>query len=82
MATTVEDIRGWIDEAKEEGATHVIVACDTFDWSDYPVPVMPDEDVHEIYDHYHRKNMQKVMEVYNLNKDVEEQLKLPRSFTF
>lgn len=82
MATSVEDIRSWIKEAKEEGATHMIVVCDTFDYEDYDVPVGPDEDVREVFGQYDGINMQRVMEVYNLNKDIEEQLKLHRNFTF
>jgi hypothetical protein len=47
MAATQEDIRRWLKEAKKEGATHVIVVCDSFDHEDYPVPVMPGENVRE-----------------------------------
>ena len=45
MGTTRERIREWIERGQEEGATHVIVVCDTFDWEDYPVMVKPGEDV-------------------------------------
>jgi len=44
MAVTKGEIRTWLLEAKKEGATHVIVVCDTFDYDDYPVKVMPGED--------------------------------------
>jgi hypothetical protein len=37
MAATKQDIIGWLDRGKAQGATHVIVVCDTFDWDDYPV---------------------------------------------
>ncbi len=72
--TTIKTIRKWLERGKEEGATHVIVVCDTFDYEDYPVMVSPGEDVREKETEY-SDNMQKVMEVYNLNMDIEEQLK-------
>ncbi len=82
MGTSREEIKGWLERGKEEGATHVIVVCDTFDWDDYPVMVKPSEKVREVADKYNHKNMQKVMEVYNLNMDLDEQLGQTRSFNF
>lgn len=82
MGTTKEDIKEWIKRGKEQGATHMIVVCDTFDWEDYPVYVMPTEDARKKFANYNGPNMQKVMEVYNLNKDIDYQLKQHRSFEF
>lgn len=82
MGTSKEEIKNWIKYGQEQGATHMIVACDTFDWEDYPVYVMPNEDVHKKYDQYNGPNMQKVMEVYNLQKDIEKQLGQYRAFEF
>ena len=82
MGTTKEDINRWIKSGQEQGATHMIVVCDTFDWEDYPVYVMPTEDVHQKFAHYNGPNMQKVMEVYNLGKDLEKQLGAHRAFEF
>jgi hypothetical protein len=64
MATTIEDLKRWIDN-KPEGTHHMIVVCDTFDWDDYPVYVTGDEDVREKAKEYDGKNMQKLMEVYS-----------------
>lgn len=77
MGITIDDIERWLEEGKEEGATHVIVACDTFDYEDYPINVMPNEDVHEKVAGYRQglHSMQKVMGVYNLSKDWNKQLK-------
>ena len=80
MVTTQDTIRRWLLEGKEEGATHVIVACDTFDWSDYPVYVQPGEQVEETFAKYNGKNMQKVMEVYDLALDIEAQLSEVRAW--
>jgi len=48
MATTRQDIRDWLATAKRDGATHLIVACDTFDHEDYPVVVLPGENVNAV----------------------------------
>lgn len=82
MATTQADIRRWLNEGKSMGATYVIVVCDTFDWEDYPVYVASNEDVRKKYTEYNGPNMQKVMEVYSLKKDIEAQLSEHRAFHF
>jgi hypothetical protein len=80
MATTQKDIEGWLKEAKKEGATHVIIVCDTFDHEDYPVSVMPNEDVKEVMKQYDNKDMQRLMEVYSLRKPLKPQLQKFRAF--
>ena len=74
MGTTREEIKEWLDNAIKQGATHMIVACDTFDYEDYPVSVMPGESVEEAIKKYKTINMSKVMEVYNLSMPIETQL--------
>lgn len=49
----------------------MIVMCDTFDWTDYPVNVMPGENPRE---KGKSANMQKPMECYRLDMDWQEQL--------
>jgi len=80
MATTKQEIRGWLEEGQEKGATHVIVMCDTFDYSDYPEYVMPGESIFKKVEEFRERNMQRVEEVYNLNLDIEEQLNEKRAF--
>lgn len=82
MSTTREEIRAWLEAGITRGATHTIVVCDTFDHEDYPVHVMPTEDVRKRYDEYNGKEMQRVMEVYALHLDLEAQLSEHRSFHF
>jgi hypothetical protein len=79
--TTAEDISRWLKRGKEKGATHMIVVCDTFDHGDYPVYISPDENVREIEQKYHG-NMQRVMEVYSINKPWAEQIDQPRAFNY
>lgn len=80
--TTRENISNWFSRGVEKGATHMIVVCDTYDYEDYPVYVSPDKDVHDVYESYNGKNMQKVMEVYNLKMDMGKQINSCRSNNF
>lgn len=73
MPTTKDDIRAWIKQAPE-GATHMIVVTDTFDWEDYPKYVMPGQDIQKAVDSVNGPNMTKAMEVYNLAMDHEAQV--------
>jgi len=82
MSTTKLDIREWLERGQAHGATHLIVVCDTFDHEDYPVFVKPEEIAREVYERYNGKNMQRVMEVYSINKDWESQLDEFRAFNF
>lgn len=81
MATTKKIIAEWILEGLLEKHTHLIVVCDTFDYEDYPVYVSSGQNCQEIVDKYNGKQMQKVMEVYNLQDDEDgiiKQLTLER----
>ena len=82
MAASREDIRGWLNRGKDNGATHVVVVCDTFDHDDYPVFVMPGQDARAVADEHNGKNMQRVMEVYNLSMDITEQMNEHRAFHY
>lgn len=82
MSTTKEDIRSWLLQAKANGATHVIVVCDSYDHIDYPVNVTATENVQDVYKQYNGQNMQIVMEVYALHLDLESQMNKQRSFHF
>lgn len=74
--TTTEDIRRWIDN-RPEGCHHMIVACDTFDYDDFPVYVCGDDDVREKAKEYNNPDkMLRLMEVYSFTgaHSIEEQL--------
>ena len=79
MATSKEEIKEWVEEGKNNGSTHVMIVCDTYDYDDYPVYVQPEQDIREMLKAY-SKDMQKVMEVYSMNLDIDEQLSEHRSF--
>jgi len=88
MVATKQDIRDWLNREttfmgfRVSGCSHMLVVCDTFDYDDYPVWVAKTENVREVYDEMNSKPMQKVMEVYSYNHDLEEQLAEHRAFHF
>lgn len=83
MITTKDDLANWFERGLKEKATHMIIVCDTFDNSDYPVFVSPEENVKEIHDRNHNPGaMSRVMEVYNLSMDMNEQLSQYRVFNW
>ncbi len=79
--TTQNDIREWLERGKKNNSTHLIVVVDRFDNDDYPVFVSENENVYDV-ESEHNKNMQQVMEVYNISMDWEEQLNQYRSFNY
>ncbi len=81
-AASRQDIISWLHEGKKKGATHVVIVCDTYSWSDYPVYVMPDGDARKIAEANNGPNMTKLMEVYKLADDWETQLNQRRVFNY
>ena len=82
MPTTQQEIRQWLERGKAKGASHMLVVCDTFDWSDYPVFVMPHENARDRADENNGPNMTKLMEVYKIGDDWDEQLGQYRCFNY
>lgn len=75
MGTSVQEIKRWFERGVEDNATHMIVVCDTFDWEDFPVYVSENEDFYSVYNKYTGgQNMARIMEVYDLHMNKEEQL--------
>ena len=79
MAATRDEISNWFDRGVAQKATHMIVVCDTFDHEDYPCFANGDADAIEQHGYYDGKNMQRVMEVYDLRADKAEQMGEPRA---
>jgi len=80
MGTTRNDIKNWLEACDTETVSHVLIACDTFDHSDYPVEVKKDEDLQKKIREYQSQSMQKIMEVYDLSMDIEKQIDEDRSW--
>lgn len=79
MATTKEQISKWFDNAKSEGWDFLFIVCDTFSYEDYPVGVKIQE-YETKYKEFHDRNMQKIMEVYDLSLNKESQINEHRAF--
>lgn len=79
MATSKNEIGDWFDVGKSLGKDFMIIACDTFEYEDYPIYCTKDE-VRPKYNSHNGQNMQTVMEVYDLNMDKNVQLKMQRCF--
>lgn len=90
MGASATEIRKWVQDGYATQATHVIIVVDTFSWEDFPVYVggsatfEPGKDVTELVEKYGGKhgerNMQRVMEVYSMKLNMDDQLAERRSF--
>lgn len=91
MVATRHQIYQWLGEAEVQGATHVIILCDTFTYEDYPVFVLPHEDVRVIAEKcekidrhgfpiFGNTKRQKVTDVYSLSRDWDSQFNECRPF--
>ena len=72
MAATKKDVDRWIQTAKEKGAKYIISVCDTFDYDDYPVYVMPDENLEERKRNFDGVNMQHINEVITVDNEASD----------
>jgi len=52
----------------------MIVVCDSFDYTDYPVYCDDKEEYFAQYKQHDGKNMQRIMETYDLEMSFEDQL--------
>lgn len=76
MVTLKQTIQEWFDRGVQQAASHMLVACDTFDYEDYPVYIQPGESSRD-----RAKNLgDKVMECYDLSMDRDAQLAEHRAF--
>lgn len=82
MGTSVATLSGWFDEGVAQGATHMVVVCDTYDWTDYPVYVTVDQDVRKVAEANNGPNMTRLMEVYNLSMSKAAQMAQHRAFNY
>lgn len=80
MTATLQDIQHWLEQAKINKATHLIVAVDTYDHDNYPVYVTSDENVQDEMERITVQSMQSIDEVYNMSMSIEKQLKERRAY--
>lgn len=69
MAASRLDLSRWFDRGVSEGASHMIVATDQFDWDDFPVYVDDPAKVRDEVSRLESQSMTGVMEVYDLRAD-------------
>lgn len=82
MGTTRETLSRWFDSGVENGDAGMIILCDTFEYSDYPVYVRDRQDFDEKLKEQEAKSMTRVMETYDLVADKDKQMALYRCFAF
>lgn len=80
MPASKSDIADWFRTGQEQGASHMLIVVDTFDFDDYPVYVAPGVDPAEVCDIYNAKEMRRVLEVYDLGMDMHVQLGQSRCY--
>lgn len=80
MVTTKADIKRWFKHGMANNQKWMLIVCDTFNYEDYPAYAKDDSEFWDKYDHYDDNNMQKIMETYNLEKDMNEQLGYNRCY--
>lgn len=78
--TTIDDIKRWLQNALDKNASHLIVATDTFDYSDYPIYVSKNENIEMIISNIKKKPMTRIMEIYNMTISLENQINEKRSW--
>jgi len=74
MSASLSMIKRWLDQGESIGATHVIIALDTYDHDNYPVYVMPGQIAKDQVKRIQAGKMQSVDEVYSLSMDIDKQL--------
>ena len=63
---TEEDIKRWLGKAASNGYTHILVVCDTFDYSTYTVYCTGKLDYVSKCKHYRQQDMQRVDETIEI----------------
>ena len=76
-----DEIRIWLQNGIRKGATHCLIIHDSWNFNDYPVYVMPNQDVRAIASQYLYSN-ESILEVYNLSLDIEQQINDVRTVNF
>lgn len=73
---SLEKFRKWLEDGIRDGAKYMMVYTDDFDYLDYPVYVKDSKE----YFTYKSTSRDRLMEVYDLSLDIEEQLREKRAY--
>lgn len=78
MAADYAAVKSMVERGVGRGYTHCLIVVDEFDYEDYPVYIPECQDVQDMIVTTNALSMQRVIEVYNYSKDLEEQLRRDR----
>ena len=81
-AASKDDIKRWFQEGVKDNQDRMIVVCDTYDWSDFPVYTKGLKEFTKRYLEIVSKDMNKVMEVYDLKMSLDFQMDEHRAFHY
>jgi hypothetical protein len=80
--TRMQDIADWLEKAKNDNATHVIIVRDKCNEEIYPVFIYKDEQPVKKFIYLQTKPLTEALEVYNLSIDIGDQLNEYRTMNF
>ena len=84
MTANPKEVREWLTRAKnndvrfkcgEGKITHVFLMFDIFDGDYFPVYIGENENVKERYAHYRNREYRRIVAIFNMEKDIDEQLR-------
>lgn len=80
MAADYNEVRDMVTRGDNGINKYCIIACDGFSFEDYPTYAVNYEDAIVKIGEINSASMQRVMEVYNYQEDIEEQLRETRAW--
>jgi hypothetical protein len=66
MVTTQAEVNTWIEEGKSLNMKYIVVVCDCFDYSDFPVYCKTYERKQQTIKYYNSLDLHRIMEVITL----------------
>ena len=69
----------WLEIAKQENATHLMIVLDVMEHDTFPVYIYQNMDVNFTHSEY-QTGLLRVLEIYNMNINIDEQYKSIRAF--
>lgn len=73
MTASFQEIKEWLEEGKENKSSHLMIGEDSFNYENYPIFCKDKAEVEELLSEYRHKH-DRVKEIYDLSKDIDEQL--------
>lgn len=74
MAATKKEIAAWFTQGANMKEAFMLIVCDGFEMDDYPVYASTERELKQKAEDLNGRNMQRVMESYDLRMDMEIQL--------